>query len=281
MKQQARALGKNLRNLRARAGGVTLVALAEATGLSRKIIASIEQGSEAPSLEQVCLLAHGLGCTPADLLQDVEPLAAGGTDSRRPYLRGFRPCSRCYVPTKGSRLRELLEHLEEAHGVAKSEFARACGLKESSILQYFYREELHRKFQKRLSDLMRKSPLLVPENDAAEDLGPAEEVEASEEPDPTEEVEAIYPPLGCPECHKNIRAGSGLVGLLKHFWDVHGIGAEAIAEGCDVQPETLRQYRYRASLPVTFQESLKLFVRRKGKPSPKKSDAGGKRAMPW
>ena len=40
----------------------------------------------------------------------------------------------------GKTLRELVEHLEVTHGVAPKRLAQACGIREATLKQYFYRK---------------------------------------------------------------------------------------------------------------------------------------------
>lgn len=60
--------GKRVRQLR-RATGVSQEGFAHAIGMDRSYYGSIERGERNVSLENICLIADGLGVPPAELLQ--------------------------------------------------------------------------------------------------------------------------------------------------------------------------------------------------------------------
>ena len=56
--------------------GLSQEALADAAGLHRTYVSSLERGERNVSLVNICRLAGALGCTPSDLLADIRPLPA-------------------------------------------------------------------------------------------------------------------------------------------------------------------------------------------------------------
>ncbi len=54
--------------------GLSQEALGERTGLHRTYVASAERGERNVSLENICRIAGGLDCLPADLLRDLPAL---------------------------------------------------------------------------------------------------------------------------------------------------------------------------------------------------------------
>lgn len=59
--------GLRARELR-RAAGMSQRDLAQVAGIDRSYVQEIERGIANPTLVTLALLAHGLGCQPADLL---------------------------------------------------------------------------------------------------------------------------------------------------------------------------------------------------------------------
>ena len=60
--------------------GLSQERLAELTGLHRTYLASAERGERNVSLQNICLIAGGLGCEPVELLAGIPALPA--KDSR-------------------------------------------------------------------------------------------------------------------------------------------------------------------------------------------------------
>lgn len=74
------ALGRHIARLRA-ARGLVVDDIASATGLDRKTVMATEGGRHAPTLDTLLLIAHALGVSVAELLDDDGPAAAtGGAD---------------------------------------------------------------------------------------------------------------------------------------------------------------------------------------------------------
>lgn len=71
-----RALGRHIARQR-HAAGLTVDAVAEASGLNRKTVMAAENAQDVPSLTTLLLIADALGLTVAELLDD-SPAAATG-----------------------------------------------------------------------------------------------------------------------------------------------------------------------------------------------------------
>jgi transcriptional regulator with XRE-family HTH domain len=76
MSEEIEALGREIRRRR-QASGMTLEALAEASGITPNYIGAIEMGRRDPGLSTVLKLARGLRLTPGELLglPELPPLA--------------------------------------------------------------------------------------------------------------------------------------------------------------------------------------------------------------
>ena len=64
--------------------------LAQASGVSERFLAQLENGDGNISILRLCAIAQALGTTPAFLLQDIETTPARGTEPRRIALIGLR-----------------------------------------------------------------------------------------------------------------------------------------------------------------------------------------------
>lgn len=72
MQQDAELFGTRLRELRRRTGK-TQEQLAHAAGLTTNYVSDVERGRKVPSLTTILQLAHGLECSPTDLLAGFTP----------------------------------------------------------------------------------------------------------------------------------------------------------------------------------------------------------------
>lgn len=73
------ALGRHIARLRAERG-LVVDDIAEATGLDRKTVMATEGGRNAPTLDTLLLIAHALGVSVAELLDDGPAAATGGAN---------------------------------------------------------------------------------------------------------------------------------------------------------------------------------------------------------
>jgi len=71
----AKLFGARIKEIR-RSQGLSQERLAELTGLHRTYVASAERGERNVSLENICRIAGGLGCEPAELLMGIPMLPA-------------------------------------------------------------------------------------------------------------------------------------------------------------------------------------------------------------
>lgn len=72
--QPNEAFGRVVRHWRKEEAGLTQEQLAASVGLRQSYVSDIERGKRNPTLQVVWVLAQGLGCSPSELLSDVERL---------------------------------------------------------------------------------------------------------------------------------------------------------------------------------------------------------------
>ncbi len=80
-----RELGPLVRQLR-RSGNLTLEQLAEASGVSRAMLSSVERGNKNPTLPTLAKIASGLGVTMSELMGERAPWVVASVTSRRNRL---------------------------------------------------------------------------------------------------------------------------------------------------------------------------------------------------
>jgi len=87
MKRQSERLGGGIRALR-RARGLTLVALAELSGLSHPFLSQVERGLAHPSMVSLDKIARALGSSQLELMAVGPDLLRGAPDDRPAFVAG-------------------------------------------------------------------------------------------------------------------------------------------------------------------------------------------------
>jgi len=217
---------------------MTQSALAQAIGVSRRVIGQMETGDDYLTVSVYWLrrLAYVFSCTPADLLEGVTSLSAPDDTIKVK----FQLCSdHCLVyetlgrikkyPLSGSELRDLVNHLNDNHDITRRAFAQLIGVRPNTLKVYFYRDSLMPATQRRIILLLNKwllSPTLRQD---------------------------------CPSC-KVPTTGKQFKNLVFHLQLEHSISEKSLLRALKIKKGTLSEYMYRERLPSSFSNKIRMFL---------------------